>query len=161
MATSVSLLDYSDRELLAILSEVSDEEGWASTQDVADVLGLDHKNPNNCVGVRFAWLRRFGALERNPKGHWRMTELGYALMSGELNSAQERILQSLDNTQMLSLMRVVSTRWRRLDPTSSVLVKREWTHGVLAQKAAVKATQVEVSATGQSTEGVTGGAVAA
>lgn len=154
MAQSLKLVDYSDRELLSILAEISDEEGWATTAEVADAVDLDTRHPNNCVGVRFAWLRKFGALERNSRGKWRMTTLGYALMSGELNSAQERILETLDNTQMLSLMRRVSRRWMVLDQTSSTLVKREWTHGVLVRQAETKA-QMEQQAE-QTMAGVAG-----
>lgn len=141
-------MDYSDRELLSILAEVSDEEGWASTSEVADVVGLDHQNPNNCVGVRFGWLRKYGALERNTRGKWRMTTLGFALMRGELNSAQERVLDTLDNTQMLSLISTVSRRWMRLDPTSSTLVKREWQHGILRKQAELREAQEREMATG-------------
>ena len=141
---SLKLMEFSDRELLLILNDVADHEGYASAVEVAAKLHLDHPRPHQCVSVRFSWLARYGALEREhmrdehgnlmwtgrglPRHtqRWRMTAMGRAMAVGALTKTQEAQLGRIGDDRMLMLTRYLSQRARSADPVAAKLVEREW-----------------------------------
>jgi hypothetical protein len=146
---SLTLLDLSDRELLLILRDVGDgPEGWAEAVDVAERLKIDGEPPIRSVSVRFSWLKRFGAVEReaerDEKGNirvtrggktrhtqrWRLTEIGLAMATGTLKKAQEKTFDGLSDAQMLVATRWLTKRVMGSDPTVGKLMDREYRYGV-------------------------------
>lgn len=147
---SLTLEEMSDRELLMALHDVADGEGWASSQQVADQLShranIDHMRRS--VQVRFSWLVRYGALERehlsDEQGNllytrsgkakwgqrWRFTEIGEALALGKLKVADERKLDGLKDEQLIPVVRWLTSRQRTSEFTAATLIKREWRYGV-------------------------------
>src|SRR5215475_12408453 len=88
---SLTLFDYSDRELLqVVLDEQSLDTGYAPTYAIATALGMTGARRNQCVGVRLAWLRRFGAVTlRDGGGQWAVTQIGQDIISGKLRAPQQ------------------------------------------------------------------------
>src|SRR4051794_7814530 len=145
---SLRLMEFSDRELLLILDDVADGDGFATARDVADKLHLSHPRPHQCVAVRFSWLARYGALERehmrDDQGNlmwtsggqprhtqrWRMTSMGRAMAMGQLTKTQESQLGRITDDRMLMLTRYVTQRVRSADSTAAKLVQREWRHSI-------------------------------
>lgn len=146
--TSLTLLDLSDRELLLVMRDVSDGQGWCSAHDIADQLGLTMDQPHRSVAVRLSWLKRFGAVEREHERdpntgvllyrgekpvytqRWKMTETGLALATGKLNKTQRASLDKLQDGQMLMTMRWLSQRVVGSSPTVGKLMDREYRYGV-------------------------------
>jgi hypothetical protein len=140
--------DLSDREILLVLDDVADDEGYANAHDIAAQLAMIGDHPNRSVSVRLSWLARYGAVERellwdehgNPlfvgnsteqrRGQrWRMTPIGEALATGSLKRAQERALDELTDEQLLLATRVIAERARSSrNATSGKLAEREWKH---------------------------------
>jgi hypothetical protein len=148
------LVDLSDREILLIMKDLSQgvEDGWVLAIDVADRLGMRGDHPHRKVASRLAWLRRYGAVEREllydelgqplltRKGEhragqrWRPTEIGDAIALGALKRAQERALEGLNDEQLLLVARHVAERARGASSaTSSKMIEREWKHRWLRQ----------------------------
>lgn len=145
---SLKLMEFSDRELLLILDDVSDGEGYATAKDVAEKLRLDHPHPDRCVSMRFVWLTKYGALEkeqeRDDEGNllwtgnglpkhtqrWRMTAMGRAMATGQLTQRQQEQLGRITDDRMLMLTRYVTQRARSADSTAAKLVQREWRHSM-------------------------------
>src|SRR4051812_18644976 len=96
---SLRLDDMSDREVLLVVRDVSatSPDGWVLAVDVADQIGVRGDRRKHAVASRLAWLRRFGAAERellwdensnpimNRAGtaqrtgqRWRLTDIGLA-----------------------------------------------------------------------------------
>ena len=115
--THLTLLDVSDRELLLLVRDHADRDGYVYADQIAVILDIGGDNPARTVSSRFAWLKRLGALEREQdpaekrgvvtgqKG-WRLTELGEAIARGRLNKTTETLLGKLDPGAMILL-----TRW--------------------------------------------------
>lgn len=133
--TSLKLLDYSDRELLLILMEQSDaaEDGYASTSDVADALGIEGEHRRNCVGVRLGYMRRIGAVERDPNsqvGRWVPTPIGKMMATGQIKTGVQKQLDNLGPEAMLLLTRFVGQRQRQSPNEAGKLIEREWKHTI-------------------------------
>lgn len=146
--TSLKLVDLSDRELLLVLRDVADWDGFASAVDVAERLGVRGEHPHRSVAVRLSWLKRYGAVEREHERdphtgallyrgekpvytqRWKMTDTGMAMAVGKLNKSQEATLDKLKDGQMLMAMRWVSQRVAGSDPTVSKLMDREYRYGI-------------------------------
>ena len=131
--TALTLYDYSDRELLHMMLDEADGQGWISAIDLARALAIDSKHPAQHVGTRLGWMRRYGAVERQSKlSMWRPTAMGRALALGDLGSDLATELQKLPSDQLLTLTRTLGNRYRRAGDTAAHLMRREWlfsTHG--------------------------------
>jgi hypothetical protein len=140
--------DYSDRELLLVLEDVADGDGWADAQDVADRLDLAQRR---IASSRLSWLKRFGAVEREHERdehgvlrytgtgkpihtqRWRLTQAGKTLAHGRLRKKDETALGGMGDEQMLLVTRWLSQRTLD-DGTTSKLVQREWRFGHAKQR---------------------------
>jgi hypothetical protein len=146
---SLRITDFSDREVLLILNDVADGEGWASAKDMVERFGFAQRldRPHRFVAQRLSWLGRYGALEREhewdeqgrPKltrsgklkytQRWRMTPAGRALAMGKLRTGQQRALEGLTDEQLLVALREVTRHVQRAGETAAVLARREWRYG--------------------------------
>lgn len=127
--------DVSDRELLSIVGDLADNDGWVSTEDLADrVFGTggsaDRRlHSMRCVGIRFAWLARYGVVEKSgpPNQAWRLTDTGEALMSG----SARKVEQQVDRTpygDLLHLAMAVGERYQEEDHVARTMMRRALTH---------------------------------
>lgn len=143
---SLKLTDFSDRELLLILDDVSDDEGWSSARDMVEPVGLKEDGVRH-VSSRLAWMRRYGAIEREllwdengnpitgPMGQrqgqrWRLTEAGKMMAYGKLTKAQHKALEGIGEGELILAMRQMSLHFANASDTGATLARREWTHGL-------------------------------
>ena len=133
--TSLTLYEYSDRELLHLMLDESDGDGWISSRDLAKVVGINAKHPAQHVGTRLGWMRKYGAVERqaaNPL--WRPTAMGRALALGELKPRERDMIEGLDPDQLLTLTNTLTKRYSRVGDTAAHLMRREWLYGTSGRK---------------------------
>jgi hypothetical protein len=134
---------FSDREFLLVIADHEQDDGWAESLDIAKALGFESRR---FAAQRFAWLARFGAVEREHERdetgnlryyrdgrirhtqRWRLTELGRQMAFGKLRKADETALGRIGNGQMLLVTRWLSERSRG-DGGVAKLVQREWRFG--------------------------------
>lgn len=136
MLASLRIVDFSDRELLHIVNDLT-KDGWADSREVAEELGIDAQHPAQCVGQRFGWLAKYHCIEKHKdEAHkWRLTDFGESIMRGSLSKAAQRQLEGLDEGQLLLATRYVTSRYQGLAASSNGggsaawLLRREWTHG--------------------------------
>ena len=126
---SLTLLDYSDRELLNLMLDESDGEGWVDSRDLARTIGMT-KDHAGSVGVRLGWMKRYGATERKDgTREWRVTPAGRALALGDLSMAEETALTELSPEKLLMVTRLLTQRYTRVGDTAAHLIRREWRYG--------------------------------
>lgn len=127
---SLTLWDYSDRELLMIVREL-EHHGWASTEDVATTLGIVGDRPRSNVGTRLSWLKRFGVVDKHPreKKLWRVNDDGEMFLDGKLAPGFERFIDGAAPGQMLLQIRRVARHWRDAEASTMDMVRREWHRG--------------------------------
>lgn len=129
---SLTLADYSDRDILSSLVDVADDEGWACAQDVARQIGLDHPRPNQCVGSRLSWLRRYGALDTDRiEGRvcWRLNSVGEAIYRGnKLSATQRRSIDGLSEAARIAAIDSIAASLPSSSRTGTHFARRAWTH---------------------------------
>jgi hypothetical protein len=128
---SLTIEDFSDVELLALVNEHADSDGYVMTEEMVLVIGLDVENARQCVGSRFSWLTRYGAMEKDPDetGRWRLSAVGRAMVRANLTAAEKRMLENLADDKLLSLARGVTNKYRSTGATGAQLMRREWQYG--------------------------------
>ena len=130
----LTLLDYSDRELLNLMLDEGDAQGWVESPELARVLGMA-KDHAGSVGQRLGWMRRYGATERKEgTREWRPTPMGRALALGDLTPEQQEMFEHLDPEQLLMLTRQLTRRYSRVGDTAAHLIRREWRYGTHGRK---------------------------
>jgi hypothetical protein len=132
----MTLLGISDMELLAIVDDLADEDGWTRTIDVRLQLGesLD-KGYRSGVGPRFAWMVRYGWLERDAatskrksnERRYRLTAVGQTLLENpKLAAAFSRRLQTLNPAQRISVTRELAENAKDTAFEVRTALRRQW-----------------------------------
>ena len=124
-----SLYDFRDLDLMLTLQERGDDEGWAETADLASSLGFgDDLQP---LGIRFAWMRRFGILEHRdkPDSVWRLTDAGLRVVEAKLRAAQSRAIEAIPDESLIDVMANVTRRYQHGDPMIATMLRREFMYG--------------------------------
>jgi hypothetical protein len=138
----LSLWGISDMELLALVDDMADEDGWALTTEIRLQLGdQPDKSHRSGMGTRLAWMRRYGWLEatgtgsqKDPK-RWRLTAIGHALLDNpKLSSAFERSLEKLNPAQRLVLTRQVGEGAGSSTSEIRDALRRQWQRSLRGQR---------------------------
>jgi hypothetical protein len=139
--THLTLLDVSDRELLLLVRDHANGGGFVWPSDIALALDIGGDHPSRTVSSRFAWLRRYGALERaqgteaysiNDAGvkGWCLTPLGLAIATGKLKKQTEQTLEKLSDGDLIMLTRWMSGRaFTQNGSSMGRLIDREYRFG--------------------------------
>lgn len=138
-AESLRLADFSDRDLLGVMADLADSEGWVMTSEVAErVFGRginsDAKrrlHAIRCVAIRLSWMRRFGVvqLHREEPGVWGLSAEGVAMLRGELRSGQAKAIDGAMDEQLLHLATAIADRYRAAGQVGATMMRRAWQHG--------------------------------
>jgi hypothetical protein len=131
----------SDSELLAIVDDLADENGWTSTFEVRVQLGehpedVEQKGRSG-VGPRLSWLKRYGWLEKGElterdESHrryqtYRLTAMGHALIDNpELKRTVENALLTLNPAQRLRLTRELGEGGHESPDEIRNALRRQW-----------------------------------
>jgi hypothetical protein len=135
--------DLTDRELLHVIADAADDNGLATSEEIALALGISqngNKSLATKVSVRLSWSVRYGFLEsidprevgvqREVKSKlWRITPIGEQLMGGRLAKNVESAMDRMDpGAQLLAMRRL--TRQAYIEAGSEVAnaVRREHRH---------------------------------
>jgi len=128
---TLQLEEFSDIELLHLVLDNQDEDGYVETGEMVLVIGLDATHARQCVASRFSWLKRIGAMEHHPEERhkWRLSTAGRALIGGRLSKTEERVMEALQDEKLLSMTRVFTSRYRSAGSVSAALARRELRYG--------------------------------
>ena len=127
---SLSLMEYSDRELLNVVLDHENDEGWVSAPQIVEAIGINHRHALQCVSIRFAWMRRYGVMDRDPKsGLWRLTIEGRQIALGSLTKAQKSAIQGLSKERVMEATRLLTGRYGQVGETASTMMRRAWQNG--------------------------------
>lgn len=133
--TQLTLYDFSDEEFLAVLQDQADGSGWAFTSDIAQSIKIDTKHPNNNVGIRLGWLKKYGVVERDErvgsptKGAWRLTRVGEAVVNASFTTAQKNAMKNLGTEQIWEAAKTITDRYVVANAATASLVRRQFLLG--------------------------------
>lgn len=129
----LTIWGISDTELLGIVDDVADENGWSTTADVRLQLGENLEDGRRSgAGSRLAWMRRYGWLERSPDtGGWRLTAMGHAILDNpRLSAAVERALGGLNPAQRVRLAREIGESGASAPVEVRAALRRQWQRSI-------------------------------
>lgn len=129
--TRLTLADYSDRELLAMVEEVCQRssDDFATSQEVAEALDIEAEYPARSTGSRLGRLRSWGMVTVDPErvqSYWQLTSLGRAIAFGKPRQATVNALDSATQTEVVMLARLLGRRHRALDEGTGRIMQREF-----------------------------------
>jgi hypothetical protein len=126
----LSVWGIADTELLAIVDDLADENGWTSNVDVRLQLGENlESGQRSGVGPRIGWMRRYGWLEQNyaDRKQHRLTAVGHLILDNpELTKSFEQTLERLNPAQRLRLTREISQAGATAPAEIQAALRREW-----------------------------------
>jgi hypothetical protein len=118
-----------DTEMLAVVDDLADENGWTSTVDVRMQLGENIEEVKHSgIGIRLAWMKRYGWLERSPEtGQWRLTAMGHQILDNPtLSRTVETALNKLNPAQRVRLAREIGESGHQAPPEVRAALRRQW-----------------------------------
>jgi hypothetical protein len=127
----VQIRDFSDRELMAVIADLGNP---VSAREVAvRIFGiaeleeneLEIRRESRCVISRFVWMRRYGLLERDEEGLWRISNEGEALRKGKLSASVENGIVSAKESSALTLANLVGEKLVGAGVVSGRAMQRE------------------------------------
>lgn len=132
---ALTLIDFSDRDLLYALEDTADSEGWATSKEIADQIGIDNKHPAQCVGSRLGWLKRFkiplDTKVEEGERFWRLTANATAIIHPKkIPVAAERALDGLDEIQRVKVTETIARGAARGSIPATHLARRAWNHSM-------------------------------
>ena len=131
----LDLYAFSDEELLALVKDSLDGEGWVTSTELADAIGLDPESTerNYVVSQRLSWMVRYGVVRRNgPEepphypARWTLTGRGIVILEATFTKGFETELGKLKGDQVWRLARAVSERYSSADEASAHMVRRSF-----------------------------------
>jgi hypothetical protein len=140
VATDLKLASFSDREILHLLQDLSDHEGWVDLDHLAQRVNLSRngmsedshrKHVRRCLGIRLAWIKRLThTVERSQtKGYWRLTVAGEEVVRARMTRDSEAKLEGLGDFTAVVAIEILSRRYMRADRNAANLMRRQWTYG--------------------------------
>lgn len=133
MSNTLRLADYSDRELLLLLKDLCNASGngYVSSEEVAQAVGLEGVEGKRSAGTRLGYLKRIGAVVRSHRksgpAQWALSDVGEVIATGTLSAAQEAALRKLRPSQVVLFTRHLAMRTvDREDPVLGAISWREY-----------------------------------
>lgn len=125
-----SLWGISDSELLGVIDDLADENGWTTTYDIRKQLGETPEEVGHRTGVgpRLGWMRRYGWVERSPDtGMWRLTAMGHAILDHpDLSRTVQTALDKLNPAQRLRVAKEMAEYGAHSTAEIHAALRRQW-----------------------------------
>lgn len=140
------MTDFSDREVLALVDQAADEEGWAESAEIASELWSRAMSSGNgaaqqathAVSTRLAYMARtLGVVVRSPDSkhkaaRWGLTDVGEELLRGRLSKGVVNSIDRLTGTQTVIAVHQLTARGD--DDMTAALMRRAWVYGTSARR---------------------------
>jgi len=125
----VTMYDFKDTDLMAKVAE-GGAEGLRA-REVAEAMGMDDEDGDGtrAIGMRFAWMKRYGMLNQSDSGLWTLTDGADRVMSAQRLAAMTEVIQAVPDESMVEIMAHVTSRYRLGDPMVASLLRREFQYG--------------------------------
>jgi hypothetical protein len=124
---SLTLYDFRDIDLMMKLAE--EGASGATAPEVAEALGFNSDGTQS-VGVRFAWMRKYGMLAFDPVKHiWTVSEGGERVIRAHERAAGIKKIEKVPDEQLVDVVSHVTSRWRLGDPMIADMLRREFMFG--------------------------------
>jgi len=126
------MYDFRDLDLMLTIEDRADKEGWVETAELASTLGFGEALQP--IGIRLAWMRRYGMVDFRPKEHrWRLTDGGLRVVEARLKAAASKRIEALPDEAMVEVMANITSRYHHGSPMVAHMLRREFLYGTKAR----------------------------
>jgi hypothetical protein len=123
-----SVYDFKDTDLMLKVS--AQGGGGISAADLATELGWDNHDGTRAIGMRFAWMKKYGMLDYDDKHHlWIISNGGERVLAAQRAAALTSTIEAVPDESMVEVMAHVTSRFRLGDPMVAHLLRREFIYG--------------------------------
>jgi hypothetical protein len=127
--TRASLYDLRDLDIMFKLADLENGDGQA-TAEIAESLGFAAEEHNRNVGIRLAWMRRYGMLAFDDTHKlWSLSRGGQRVVQAHELAPSLRALESLPDEAMVDAMAQITSRFQRGETMLAVMLRREFLYG--------------------------------
>lgn len=131
-----TLLDFRDTEIMVRLAEESNGSGkGVTTAQLADALGFEPDGDRRPVGIRLAWMRRYGMVAFSETDRaWRLSPGGRRVIQAQERAAEIAVVDQLPDETMVEVMAHVTSRYRHGQAMLAHLLRREFLFGTQGRR---------------------------
>lgn len=127
-AVHASLFDFRDSDIMHHIAENTNGKGLSAI-DIADLIGLG-EDGTRPIGVRLAWMKRYGMVVYDDKDHlWKLSRGGQRVHDAKLLAPQFRVVDTLPDESMVEVMAMVTSRFQRGETMLGHMLRREFMYG--------------------------------
>jgi hypothetical protein len=139
----MTLMGISDTELLAIVDDLADGGGWATTLDVRLQLGENPEDPaRSGVGPRLSWLRRYGWVDQHPDDagaksggkRWRVNRVGQSLLDGRIDGRISDALKQMRPGARVEFIRMLGEGAATSGDSYRAAYRRQWSRSLAGRR---------------------------
>lgn len=129
MASHARLTDFRDLDLMVRFAE-GDDLGRMSSRDMAEMVGLGENGGTQAIGIRLAWMKRYGFVVYDQKEHlWALSSAGRRVTEAHLRASVQKTITAVPDESLVEVMSHVTSRFRLGDPVNAHLLRREFLFG--------------------------------
>jgi hypothetical protein len=123
-----TLYDFRDSDIMHHIAESTNGAG-VSAIDIADLIGLGEDGTRQ-VGIRLAWMKRYGMVAYDDKDHlWKLSKGGSRVIASRLLAPQFKVVDALPDESMIEVMAMVTSRFQRGETMLAHMLRREFMFG--------------------------------
>jgi hypothetical protein len=126
--THATLYDFRDSDIMWHLAEVNGQ--GIDTHELAELLGFDAEEGGRPVGIRLAWMRRYGMVVFDDRERtWSLSRGGKRVVDASSLAPTLAKIDELPDEAMVEAMAHVTSRFRRGDSMLGHMLRREFMFG--------------------------------
>lgn len=123
-----TLYDFRDTDIMYRLSEA--DNGGINSHDLAEALGFDAEEGGRPVGIRLAWMRRYGMVAFDDAHRtWSLTRGGKRVVQAHELAPSLKVVEKMPDEQMVEVMAHVTSRFQRGEQMLGHMLRREFLYG--------------------------------
>lgn len=128
-AYHATLYDFRDLDLMFKIAENTNGKG-VSSPDLAEMLGFEAEDGARPVGIRLAWMKRYGMVAYDDAEHlWSLSRGGLRVTEAHLRAPELRVIDTMPDEKMVDVMAHVTSRFQRGETMLAHMLRREFAFG--------------------------------
>src|SRR5262245_42663585 len=105
-------------------------ESGITASDLAAEMNFNGNDSHRAIGMRFAWMKKFGMLDYDDKKHlWTLTEGAHRVMESQRVAALTKVLRAVPSEAVVEHMAHITSVYRMGDPMIAAMLRREFQYG--------------------------------
>src|SRR3954453_5035163 len=121
-----TLYDFRDADLMFKIADNTNGKG-ISAPELAELIGFDAEDNARPVGIRLAWMKRYGMVAYDERDHsWTLSRGGRRGIAAQLRAPELRVVEHMPDEKMVEVMALVTSRFQRGEQMLAHMLRREF-----------------------------------